>query len=40
MKEMKCEICGWTGSYEDLADDGPGHEYVCPHCGEDLIKND
>jgi hypothetical protein len=33
---LDCE-CGWTGAYDELADDGPGHQFCCPECGADLL---
>ncbi len=34
-----CPSCDWEGTKDQLADDGPGHEWCCPMCGcDDLIE--
>ena len=37
--EIECPECPWTGEADDVADDGPNHEFCCPRCGAD-IPND
>ena len=34
-----CLQCGWTGTKEGTADDGPNYPYCCPECGSsDLVE--
>lgn len=33
---ITCPVCGWQGHRSGLSDYGPGHEWCCPMCGQDL----
>jgi len=34
-----CPSCGWEGTPEEAADDGPSYPFCCPLCGcSDLIE--
>lgn len=35
-QKLDCN-CGWSGDYDDTADDGPGNEICCPKCGTNLL---
>jgi len=36
-RRFDCVWCGWSGSRDQMADDGPGAEWCCPRCGTLLI---